>query len=42
MVWVEFFELSDKSVRVVWMVNSASQYMRQHHKHALPGEANSV
>jgi hypothetical protein len=31
MVWVEFSELSDKSVRVVWMVGSAWQYLRQHH-----------
>jgi gamma-glutamyl phosphate reductase len=33
MVWVEFSELSDKIVRVVWMVDSAWQYMRQHYRH---------
>jgi hypothetical protein len=33
MVWVEFSELSDKIFRVVWMVNSAWQYMRQHYRH---------
>jgi hypothetical protein len=33
MVWVEFPELLNKSVRVVWMVDSAWQYMRQHYRH---------
>jgi hypothetical protein len=33
MVRVEFPELSDKSVRVVWIVDSAWQYTRQHYRH---------